>query len=153
MRINPFTAFSKSNIGQRFYKTVLDPKNQKWLNTKLPLIESFVVTSMYCLNTERLKNTDRKNKNALQLQNVMSGVSGIALGGILNKGMDKFSNNVIKHLDPSKIEDLHKITGGLKVALPIIATAFSMRYVSQVLFVPLSCWLRDKVFKKKPKDS
>ena len=92
-------------------------------------MESACATAMYIIATEKQKNLDRREKNVLQWQNVLSGLIGISLGTYLNKKVFDFGEKIIKYLDPEKIPDVHKVSGAVRVAGSIFITASLMRFV------------------------
>ena len=155
MRVgNVFQKFAESGVGQKFYKAVCDPKNQKFMNQKLPLIESLFSGVLYVASTEmQRKKIPNKERKAMQIQNVCSTGLGMALSGVLNRGMDGVANKIIPHLNEARIEDIHKIKGGLKVCMPILATMFVMRFVAPTILVPISTFVRDKFSKPKQGDT
>ena len=150
MGINPIGWFAKTRIGTNFYKWAASEKGIRFTSTVLPTLESVAATSMYVIATERQKNLDRREKNVLQWQNVLSGVLGICLGTYLNKKVFDFGEKIIKHLDPKKIEDIHKINGAIRVAGSIAITATLMRYVLPVITAYISGIMEErKVHKQK----
>ena len=121
------TKVALSKYGQKFYKFVADPKNEKLVNNTLPTIESAVASSVYIWATARQKGIDEDRRALLQWQNIGSGVVGIALGSFLNNRVSKYADKVIPHLDQKVIPDAHKVVAGLKVFLPLASTCVLMR--------------------------
>jgi hypothetical protein len=84
-------------------------------------------------STEHQKNLERREKNVLQWQNVLSGVLGATIGTILNRKVFAFGDKIIANIDPKKVPDAHKIMGAVRVALPLFTTALLMRFTLPVI--------------------
>lgn len=121
------TKVALSKYGQKFYKFVADPKNEKLVNNITPTLESAVATAVYCYATARQKNIDEDRRALLQWQNIGSGVVGIAIGSLLNNKVSKYADKVIPHLDQKVIPDAHKVVAGIKIFLPLASTCILMR--------------------------
>ena len=133
MGINPIEWFAKTEVGTRFYKWAASEKGQKFTATTLPTLESVAAGVCYVAATECQKNLDRREKNVLQWQNVLSSICGITIGSYLNKKAFDFGEKVIKHLDPNKVPDLHKSQGAIRVLGSIVLTALTMRFAMPVI--------------------
>ena len=118
----------------------------------MPNIESVVSVGLYCLATERQKNLSRREKNVLQWQNILPGIIGISLGAYLNSKVYKFGEQVMKHVDPSRVKDVHKIRGALAVLLPITTVACIMRFAAPTLTAFISGEIEERRNKKKKLD-
>ena len=151
MGINPIDWFAKSKVGQKLYKWAASPKGQKFTATTLPCLETIASTTFYVISTEKQNKLDRREKNILQWQNVISGVLGASLGLYINKKVFNFGENVIKNLDPKKVPDAHKVMGAVRVGLPIIGTGILMRYVLPVATAYVSGILEENKSKKNKK--
>lgn len=142
---NIFTKIAKSNLGQKIYKNVLDPKNDKFLDNTLPIIESAVVSSFYIASTAMQKKIDSDSKKAMQIQNVLSLLFSVGIAIPLNKRVGKFGDKVIQHLKPELMQDGHKVVDGIKVGLPILNSIVISRFIVAVGLVPLSSKIREFV--------
>lgn len=140
---NVLRKFSLSKVGQNFYKKVLDPKHENFFNNTLPTIETVVSTACYMVATQTRKKLDKEEKSVLQTQNLLGGVVGVFLGSFFNKKVSKLANAVIPHLNADKIQDIHKIVGGLKVGLPLLATGLTMRFLIPIFTAQVSTWRED----------
>lgn len=138
MKINPIEWFAKTKTGTKFYKWAASEKGQHFLCNTLPTCETAVSTLIYIGSTEYQKKLDRREKNVLQWQNVLSGVLGMAVGTYLNRKVFAFGDKVIKHVDPKKVPDAHKIMGAIRVALPLATTAMLMRWFAPVVTAYIS---------------
>ena len=107
------------------YKWAASEKGQKWLCNSLPTCETILSTAIYVASTEHQKNLERREKNVLQWQNVLSGVLGATIGTILNRKVFAFGDKIIANVDPQKVPDAHKIMGAVRVALPLFNKASS----------------------------
>lgn len=116
-----------SKWGEKFYRHAADPKNCNLYNNILPTLESGVAGIMYVIATARQKDIDPDRRALLQWQNVSSSVVGIALGSWLNRKVTKYAEKIVPLVDKKLINDVHKVTAGLKILLPCAATAFTMR--------------------------
>lgn len=141
---------AKSKAGQRVYTKLLNPDKENFLNNTLPLIESAVCTGSYIYATATDKNIPKESKPALQWQNVINGVAGIAVSSRLNKWVSKKGAAVIKDLDPKLVKDFEGVVSGVRVGLPILMTSLVMRYAVSTLSVPVSTAAKklDKFFNK-----
>ena len=142
---NIFTKIASSKWGKNFYKKVLDPKSENFLNQTVPIMETALVSSFYIASTAMQKKIDKDSKTALQLQNVLSGLASVGISIPMNKGVSKLANNVVKYLNPDLIKDCHKVANGLKVSLPIFMSILVSRFLVAVALVPLSSKIRDAV--------
>lgn len=145
-------AFAKSKTGVKLYKWAASPKGQKFTATTLPTIESAFATSMYIIATDRQKNLDKREKNILQWQNVLSGVIGIVLGTYLNNKIFDFGEEIIGHLNAEKIPDVHKISGAIRVASSILITAFLMRFILPTVTAYISGVIEEQKAKQVKKE-
>ena len=152
MGINPIKWFAESKVGVKLYKWAASEKGQKWLCNTLPTLETIVSTGLYVAATEKQKNLDRREKNVLQWQNVISGVLGASLGLYLNKKVFAFGDKIIDNIDPKKVTDPHKIKGAVRVALPIATTCVLMRWCLPVVTAFISGEIEERKAQKKRLD-
>lgn len=146
MKINNiFTSFAKSNVGRKFYKQILHPSKDVFLNNHLPLLESGIVTGFYCLSTAIQKDIPPENKKSIQIQNLLSFLISTATAIPLNKKASKFGEKIIKYLNPEVIPNSHKIIDGIRVGIPMITTLLISRFLVAVGLVPLSTAIRKKL--------
>ena len=138
MKINPIEWFAKTKTGTKFYKWAASEKGQRFTSTTLPTLESVISGVIYVGATEYQKNLDRREKNVLQWQNVLSSCIGIALGSYLNKRAFDFGEKIIKRLDSKKVPDAHKINGAVRVGGSLLVTATLMRWVLPVVTAYIS---------------
>lgn len=134
--------FAKSNVGKKFYNTLLKPDKETFLNNTLPLIESAVCTGSYVYATAHDKKIPKEQKPILQWQNIINGVVGIAVSGALNKWVSKQGAKVIKDLNPKLVKDFENVVTGVRVGLPILMTSLVMRFGVSTLSVPVSEWAK-----------
>lgn len=146
-----FESFAKSKTGQKLYKWACEPKSEYFLNNSLPQIETVLSTICYTVATEKQKNIDRDRKNLLHIQNIGSGIAGFAMGSAANKWVSKKADEIIKDLDPKKLDPkaIRKVSTGLRVALPILCTGMIMRLALPTLTAGLSGKMMDKVREKR----
>ena len=152
MKTNPIEWFAKTKTGTKLYKWAASEKGQKWLCNTLPTCETAVSTVIYIGATEYQKNLDRREKNVLQWQNVLSGALGMGVGTYLNRKVFAFGDKIIKYLDPKKVPEAHKIMGAIRVALPLFSTALLMRWLLPVVTAYLSGELEEYRAKKNELD-
>lgn len=145
LRINPFTAIAKSKVGQRVYKSMLDPSKDTFWNNTTPLLETTASSICYIVATQVQKDIDDKSKKAMQWQNILSWVFSIGISAKLNKSVTKFGEQLVKHLKPEIIPDSHKVINGIKVGLPIAVVTLINRFILPTVFVPISSVIRDKL--------
>lgn len=148
MGINPIDWFAKTKVGIKLYKWASSEKGSKWLYNSLPTCETALSTVIYVASTEKQKNLDRREKNILQWQNVLSGVVGIAAGSYLNRKVFAFGDKVIDRIDPQKVPDPHKVKGAIRVLLPITTTAVLMRLIMPVITAFVSGEIEESRAKK-----
>ena len=148
MGINPIDWFAKTKTGTKLYKWAAREKGQKFLYNTMPTMETCLSTIAYVAATERQKDLDRREKNILQWQNVLSGILGMSLGTYLNRKVFAFGDKIIENLDQKKIEDVHKIKGAVRVLLPIATTALIMRFCAPVVTAYISGVIEERKAKK-----
>lgn len=152
MRISKILeGIAKSKPGQKFYKWCASPGKDTFLNNTLPQIETIFATSCYVWSTARQKNIDSDRKKLLQIQNVGSGVVGLALGTAANHWISKKTDEIVKYIDPNKLDpkSLRKVSAGLRVAAPILTTALIMRLAIPTAIACFSGKAMDKVREKR----
>lgn len=152
MGINPIDWFAKTKTGTKLYKWAASEKGQKWLCNSLPTCETILSTAIYVASTEHQKNLERREKNVLQWQNVLSGVLGATIGTVLNRKVFAFGDKIIANIDPKKVPDAHKIMGAIRVALPLGTTCILMRFVTPVITAYLSGVIEEYRAKNKKLD-
>ena len=118
-----------SKWGEKLYRHAADPANHRFWSCSLPSLETVTSTMAYCWATHKQKGLDDDRKMLLQTQNVLSGVAGFALGSYLNRKVYDWGEKLVPLIDP-KIVDVHKVTNGLRILLPILLTATLMRCVT-----------------------
>ena len=149
---NIFTRIAQTKVAQKFYKKLLDPKNDKFLDNTLPIIESGVVSSFYIISTAMQKKIDEDSRKAMQIQNVLSLLFSVGMAIPLNRKVGEIGSKIIKHLKPSLMEDGHKVVDGIKVGLPILSSIVISRFIVAVGLVPLSSKIREAVKSRSKKN-
>ena len=150
---NIFTKIAKTEWAQKIYKRVLDPKNAKFLDSTLPVIESGVVSSFYIASTAMQKKIDDDSRKALQIQNVLSLLFSVGIAIPLNRKVGQIGENIIKYLKPELMKDGHKVVDGIKVGLPILNSIIISRFLVATALVPASSKIRDFVKKQHKVDT
>lgn len=154
MKVNRiFENFAKSKVGTKIYKWACKPNSEQFLNNNLPQIETVLSTACYVWSTARQKNIEKEQRDLLQIQNIGSGVIGLALGSAANKWIGKKTESIIKDLDPKVVDpkSLRKISTGLRIIAPIIATGTVMRFFLPSVLAAVSGKMMDKVRENKQK--
>ena len=146
-----FEYIAKSKPGQKFYNWCTKPKSEYFLNNTLPQIETVLSTSCYVWSTARRKEIDKDQRDLLQIQNVGSGVVGLLISSWANRKVGKLGEDIITHLDTQVIDpkSIRKITNGLRVGLPIVTTAFCMRFLIPSVLAAFSGKMMDKIREKR----
>ena len=136
-----------SKAGQKFFGWASQPKSEKFLNNTLPQIETVFSTACYMISTAKQKNIDDDRKKMLQIQHVASGAVGLTVASFANRAVGKFGESVAKNLDPKKLDPnaIKQVTNGIKVGLPIVTTAFCMRFAIPTAIALFSGKTMDKV--------
>lgn len=141
-KVNPLKGFFEWKPVQNFYKKACDPKHASFFNNTLPTLETLASTACYMVATEKQKDIPKDQKALLQWQNVLSCVGGMVIGSYLNRKVSKVANEIAPKIDKN-ICDVHKVSAGLKVGLPLIATALLMRCVVPTVVAQASSMLED----------
>ena len=146
-----FENFAKSKTGQKIYKWACKPKSEHFLNNTLPQVETVLSTACYVWSTAKQKNIEKDQRDLLQIQNIGSGLIGLAIGSWANRKVGKLGEDIIKDLDPKKLDPkaIRKISTGLRVGLPIMFTAIVMRFLLPSLLAGFSGKLMDKAREKR----
>ena len=142
------TKFSSSNVGQKFFKVVTDPKHEGFINNVLPTIESGICGLTYIWATSRRKEIPDSQRRNLQWQNVLTTAMGMTLGTLANRHITKYGNELVKHIDTKHIADVHKVIMGLKIMLPALATSVLMRFITPTVASYISSKIEDRNRKK-----
>lgn len=140
---NIFTNIAKSNIGQTFYKTMCNPKNQHAVTTGLLAAETIASTANYMIFTQKQENIPPAQKKAMQAQHVLSCVASLAICTPLNKKVGKFAESVAKKVD-KKIIEPHKVQAGIGILGPTLVVLLFNRCILPALLTPASSKIRDK---------
>ena len=148
---NVFTKVAKSKTAQKAYSKVLAPKNQRFLNNTLPIIESAVVYSFYIASMAMQKKIDEDSRKAMQIQNVLSMLFSVGLAIPLNKKVGDFGANITKYLKPDLMKEGQAVVNGIQVGLPILNSILISRFLVATALVPISSKIRDKVKKDSEK--
>lgn len=154
MRISDILAkLANTKTGQRIGKWATQPNKEKLLNHTLPQVETVLATSCYVWSTAKQKNIDEDRKKLLQIQNIGSGVVGLVLAGAANRWVGKKGEEIIKYLDTTKIDpkSIRQISTGLRVGLPIVSTAFCMRFLIPTAIAAFSGKIMDRAREDKQK--
>lgn len=150
---NVLSNIAKTKPMQKFYKWASDPLNDRFLNNNLPQVETILSTACYIWSTAKQKNIDDERKKLLQIQNVGSGAVGLCISSWANKKVGKLGEDVIKHLDTTKVDpkSIRQISTGIRVGLPILTTAFCMRFLIPSLLAAFSGKMMDRIREKEKK--
>jgi len=147
MRISDILAkLANTKTGQKIAKWATQPNKEKMLNHTLPQVETILSTSCYVYSTAKQKNIDDERKKLLQIQNIGSGAVGLILAGAANRWIGKKTEEVIKYIDPQKIDpkSLRQISTGLRVGMPILTTGIVMRFLLPTVIAGFSGKIMDK---------
>jgi len=151
MKVNKiFESLAKTKPMQKAYQWCCKPKSEYFLNNTLPTIETALSTTCYVWSTAK-QDIDKDQKDLLQIQNIGSGLVGIAIGSWANRKVGKFGEEIIKGLDTTKIDpkSIRKMTTGIRIAAPIFTTALVMRLALPTLLAGFSGKWMDKVREKR----
>ncbi len=139
-----------SNVLQSYCRWASNPKIQKRIDNYTPPIQSILITGIYVKDILNSKLPE-KNKRTMAIHDIACGTAGVIMSLTLNNLVDKLKNSVIKNIQKTKIRDIEKICGGVKIAVPIIITSSIFRYINPCASVPLAEWVDKKYREKKNK--
>lgn len=149
MRVNNiFTSIARSNLGQKFYKKMCDPKNQAKYTRNLLTAETITSTLCYMWATNNQKDIDNKSKMAMQIQHITSCLASIGICTPINKKVQQISSLACDKLNP-KIIDVHKCKMGLNFLGPLAVVTLMNRCLLPAILTPISSIIRDKFSKEK----
>lgn len=154
MRINKiFDNIAKSKTGQKIIGWATQPKGERFFNNTLPTLETAVTTGIYIWSTAK-QDIPKQQKEVLQWQNVLSGVAGMVVGSVANRWISKKSEEIIKDLDPQKInqESMKTLSRGIRVLAPLATTCLLMRLIMPVAVSSLSSDITHYRMKKSKKN-
>ena len=152
MKINKiFEWLAKTKPGQKVYKWCAEGNHDRFLNNTLPQVETVLSTACYVWSTAKQKNIEKDQRDLLQIQNVGSGIVGLALGTAANHWISKQTDKIVKDLDPKVMDPkaLRKVSTGLRVFAPICTTALCMRFLIPSFIAAFSGKWMDKVREKR----
>lgn len=148
---NILTGFAQSKVGKAFYSKALDPKNEKFINNTLPIIEQIGANACAITATALNPKIKEENKKSLQINNILKLGFSLGVSGSITKCINNFTDTVIENLDPKNIKNITKVTDSVKVLTPIVSTVLISRYLTPVVFGNLSVKIRDFIDNKKRK--
>lgn len=152
MKVNKiFESFAKSKLGQNLYKHCVGEKADNFLNNTLPTVETIFSTACYCYATAKRKEIPKDQRDLLQWQNVLSGLAGVTLGTVANRWISKQTDKIVKDIDPKVLDPkaLRKVSTGLRIITPIIATGVIMRFLLPTITAGVSGKIMDKQREKR----
>ncbi len=144
---NIFTNIAKSNAGQKFFKTMCNPKNQNAVTTGLLAAETIASTATYMYFTQKQENIPPAQKKAMQAQHVLSCAASLAICTPLNKKVGQIAESVSKKIDKSIIEP-HKVQAGIGILGPTLVVLLFNRCLLPALLTPVSSKIRDRFEEK-----
>ena len=86
-------------------------------------------------------------------QNIINGVAGITLSGVLNTFVSKQGDKIIQNLKPELVKDFEGVSRGIRTVLPIVTTGLCMRYIVPVASAPISSFIKKIRGKEKKLDT
>lgn len=140
-----------SNTFQNLCKWASKPNVNRNINLYTPVVQSAFVSSFYIYDIYK-SDMPEKNKRNMLIHDYLTAGIGILSSVGLNKGIDKFKNNVIKHLsDKNNIDKLGAVTRGVKILFPVAITSGIMRLGLPVGSIYVADFI-DKYIKKDKKN-
>ncbi|MDD3012450.1 MAG: hypothetical protein PHC34_01960 [Candidatus Gastranaerophilales bacterium] len=118
--------------------------NLQTLKKHLPPILAACFTSYYIANTVVSKKIPEKRKPIFITNHILTGIIGIAGGYALTDWVKRFSKTLGERFEKINAEIPEKdiIVKGLKSMVPLLAFAFTVRFLGPVIATPLA----DKVY-------
>ena len=153
LMVNALSKIALSKTGQKMYSYLCDPKNQKFLSIATPAVETAVATSFYTVATQLQKNLDDRRKHMLHVQNIGAGIAGLTVSSWLNKGIYNCVEKIVPQLSPEIGKNLHKVSGGLRVGLPILTCCVFTRCLFPALIAAFSGKVEEHRHKKLDKQA
>lgn len=132
---------TKIGLNKNFQNFILKTKDKKFLdkmNRNLPIYEALLATSFYIVANETNKNIPKERKTSLNWQTIIGGVTGVTIAKGLDSWANKHKNKICLELEKLNIKNSKKIISGTRIAVPLIITSFTTRYLMSTLSVPLS---------------
>ena len=152
MKINKiFEWLAKTKPGQKVYKWCAEGNHDRFLNNTLPQVETVLSTACYVWSTSKQKNIEKDQRDLLQIQNIGSGIVGLALGTAANHWISKQTDKIVKDLDPKVMDPkaLRKVSTGLRVFAPILVTGTIMRFILPSIVAGFSGKVMDREREKR----
>lgn len=129
---------SLSKTFQNFISKTKDKKFLEKINRNLPIYEAVFATGIYLISNEMNTKIPKERKTSLNWQTVIGGVTGITIAKSLDSWANKHKNKICEELKRLNIKNSEKILTGTRIAVPLIITSFTTRYLMSTLSVPLS---------------
>lgn len=139
---NIFTNIAKSGVGQKFYKTMCNPKNQNGVTIGLLAAETIASTATYMYFTQKQENIPPAQKKAMQAQHVLSCAASLAICTPLNRKVGIIAEEVAKKIDKNVL-DAHKVQSGIGILGPTMVVLLFNRCILPALLTPVSSKIRD----------
>ena len=152
MKVNKiFEWLAKTKPGQKVYKWCAEGNHDRFLNNTLPQVETVLSTACYVWSTSKQKNIEKDQRDLLQIQNIGSGIVGLALGTAANHWISKQTDKIVKDLDPKVMDPkaLRKVSTGLRVFAPILVTGTIMRFILPSIVAGFSGKVMDREREKR----
>jgi len=124
----------------KFNKNNESITNLQILKKHLPPLLAACFTSYYIANTAISKKIPEERKPIFITNHVLTGIIGITGGYALNDWVDRFSEALTKRFEKVNTEIPEKdiIGKGLKSMVPLLAFAFTVRFLGPVIATPLA---------------
>lgn len=130
-----------SNKFQTFINKTKDKKFSEKINRNLPLYESAFATSCYLVANQTNSSIPKERKASLNYQTAIGGILGIAVSKSLDSWTNNHKNKICNELEKMNIPNSKKILTGARIAVPLIITTFTTRYLASYFSIPISTFL------------
>ena len=129
------------SLNKTFQNFILKTKDKKFLekiDRNLPIYEALFATTIYLASNELNTKIPKERKSSLNWQTAIGGFTGATIAKSLDSWANKHKNKICEELKRLNIKNSEKLLTGTRIAVPLIITSFTTRYLMSTLSVPLS---------------
>lgn len=139
--------FAQSKTGKKIYEKVLDPKNEKLINTTLPTLHVAVAELCGLGITVFNKKIDKDQREQQTISHLLKATTNLTIVGAVSKCTADFAQTVADNLTAP-----NSVKAGVKIGFPLLVATLTSRFLIPVFLNNASTKIRDKMHERKKLD-
>ena len=139
--------FAQSKTGKKLYGKVLDPKNEKFINSTLPVAQTAVAELCGLGITVFNKKIDKDQREQQTISHLLKAGTNLTIVGAISKCTADFAQTVADNLKAP-----NSVKCGVKIGFPLVVATLTSRFLIPVVLNNVSTSIRDKVHERKKLD-